>query len=143
MKAFSQTSDGRKVEYEESFWNGKKRIIIDNVVLEQIGKKVYMLDETKYTFSGNYLFGAKLESIDEDIILVRKLSVIEWILAVLPLVLVFIGGAIGGALGALGAISIAVFSRSVKNIVLKIIVGLAITAVAIGIWWCIAIMLLA
>lgn len=142
MKILSQTNDGRKVEYEESFWTGKKRIIIDNIVLNKISKKEYMCNDTKYILSGSYLFGAKLESLDEDIILVRKLNVLEWILVVLPLVLVFIGGAIGGALGVASAITIATIVRKVNNVILKILVSLAITAVSIGLWWFIAILLL-
>jgi hypothetical protein len=59
--------------------------------------------------------------LEEDIVLVRKLNVIEWILIVLPLFLVLIGGALGGALGALAACCIAMLVRTIKNIVLKIV----------------------
>ena len=39
MKSISQTTDGRKVEYEESFWTGKKSIKIDGNQLIKLGKK--------------------------------------------------------------------------------------------------------
>ena len=73
MRVVTQTNDGKKVEYEENFWTGKKQIIIDNVTLAKIGKKEYLLNETRYILTGNYLFGAKLESLNEDI----KLSILS------------------------------------------------------------------
>lgn len=142
MKSISQTTDGRKVEYEESFWTGKKSIKIDGNQLIKLGKKVFVLDEKKYELNGNFIFGATLSGSDEKIVLVRKLNVLEWILVALPLILVFIGGALGGALGVLAACCNAVVVRGVKNIVLKIVACLAIAIVTYIIWFVIAMMLI-
>jgi hypothetical protein len=142
MKIESQTFDGKKVIYEESFWTGKKRVIIDNVTLNKIGKKEYMLGDTRYILSGNFLFGAKLESLEEEIVLVKKLNAIEWILVALPLFLVLIGGALGGALGAVAACSNAAVVRSIKNVILKIIACIAIAGIAYIVWFVIAMMLI-
>lgn len=142
MKSISQTNDGRKVEYEESFWTGKKSIKLDGNKLIKTGKKVYVYEENRYELNGNFIFGATLTGPEEKIVLVRKLNVLEWILVALPLILVFIGGALGGALGALAACSIAALARNVKNIILKIAVSVAISVVAYYIWWTIALLLL-
>ena len=142
MKSISQTTDGRKVEYEESFWTGKKSIKIDGNQLIKLGKKVFVLDEKRYELKGNYLTGVTLLSPDENIELIRKLNVLEWILVALPLFLVLIGGAIGGAMGALAACSNAAVVRGVKNIVLKIVACLAIAGIAYIVWFAIAMMLI-
>ena len=142
MKSISQTTDGRKVEYEESFWTGKKSIKIDGNQLIKLGKKVFVLDEKKYELNGNFIFGATLSSSDEKIVLVKKLNVLEWILVALPLFLVLIGGALGGALGAVAACSNAAVVRSIKNVILKIIACIAIAGIAYIAWFAIAMMLI-
>ena len=142
MKSISQTTDGRKVEYEESFWTGKKFIKIDGNQLIKLGKKVFVLDEKKYELNGNFIFGATLSGSDEKIVLVRKLNVLEWILVALPLFLVLIGGALGGALGAVAACSNAAVVRSIKNVILKIIACIAIAGIAYIAWFAIAMMLI-
>ena len=142
MKSISQTTDGRKVEYEESFWTGKKSIKIDGNQLIKLGKKVFVLDEKKYELNGNFIFGATLSSSDEKIVLVKKLNVLEWILVALPLFLVLIGGVLGGALGAVAACSNAAVVRSIKNVILKIIACIAIAGIAYIVWFAVAMMLI-
>jgi hypothetical protein len=58
-----------------------------------------------------------------------------------PLILVFIGGAIGGALGALAyGINISLYKSNLPG-VLKVIINLVVGMAAIGIWLAIAFML--
>lgn len=142
MKVMNQTNDGKTVEYEEGFWTGKRTVRIDGKELVKIGKKVFVYDEKRYELKGNYLTGVTLLSPDENIELIRKLNVLEWILVALPLFLVLIGGAIGGAMGALAACCNAAVVRGVKNIVLKIVACLAIATLAYIIWFVIAMMLI-
>lgn len=135
------TNDGRKIEYEESFWTGKKIIRINDEKLVPLGKKKFQYQDKQYFLKGNYLTGVTLEGLDEDIVIIRKLNVLEWILVILPLVLVALGGAIGGLLGALAAILIASFVRKTKNVFVKILICLGFTAAATLIWLSFAVLL--
>lgn len=135
MEFKSLTHDGKLVIYRESFWLGKREIIIDGTPIKRIDKKSYFYDEKAYTLKGSFLFGARLERGAEKIILVPNLTALEWVFVILPLILVFIGGAIGGLCGALAAIIFVSISRVIKNSFLKIILGLVTTGAAFIIWF--------
>lgn len=129
--------DERKIEYEESFWTGKKIIKVDGILLESPKKKFYILDEKEYKVQGNFLTGVKLIG-ERDITIVPPLKTWEYILACLPLLLVLFGGAIGGLLGAVGAIILATVMRRTSNIIIKIGATVGVSIVAYLCWEVIA-----
>ena len=137
MKYTHYLEDERKIEYEENFWNGKKTIKLDSVELQQPKKKTFILDEKEYKIKGNFLTGVKLVG-ESEIVVVPSLKTWEYILACLPLFLLFIGGALGGFLGALGAIISTGVMRNSKNIVFKIAISVGITIVTVLCWYVIA-----
>ena len=137
MKYTHYLEDERKIEYEENFWNGKKTIKLDSVELQQPKKKTFILDEKEYKIKGNFLTGVKLVG-ESEIVIVSSLKTWEYILACLPLFLLFIGGALGGFLGALGAIISTGVMRNSKNIVFKIAISVGITIVTVLCWYVIA-----
>lgn len=142
MKNVYVNEHGNVIEYEEGFWTGNKIIVIDGQVLQKTNKKVFVYNETPYTIKGNFFTGVKLTGINE-IVIVPKLKVWEYILAVLPLFLVLVGGAIGGVLGALGAIGIASGMRKFQNVFVKILFALGVTAIVALAWYLTAYVLLA
>ena len=132
---------GKEIEYEESFWTGKRKITIDGVLLEAVDKKSFNYNQNTYKVKGNILFGVKLIG-ENEIIIVPKLKVWEYILIMLPLILVFIGGATGAIIGMLFAIVIATKLRKAKNIIIKILFSLAMTGLAYLVWYIFAITIL-
>ena len=99
MKSIT-TYDGKEFIYDENIWTGKKTITVDGEKLEKDGKKSFKLGEIRYKVKGNFLTGVKLMNDTETYVLVRSLTVVEFLLSFLPCILVFFGGAIGGAIGA-------------------------------------------
>lgn len=141
MKNIYIDETGKEIEYEESFWTGKRKITIDGVLLETVDKKSFNYNQNTYKVKGNILFGVKLIG-ENEIIIVPKLKVWEYILIMLPLILVFIGGATGAIIGMLFAIVIATKLRKAKNIIIKILFSLAMTGLAYLVWYIFAITIL-
>lgn len=141
MKNIYIDETGKEIEYEESFWTGKRKITIDGVLLEAVDKKSFNYNQNTYKVKGNILFGVKLIG-ENEIIIVPKLKVWEYILIMLPLILVFIGGATGAIIGMLFAIVIATKLRKAKNIIIKILFSLAMTGLAYLVWYIFAITIL-
>ena len=136
MKIVSVTKDGKNVEYNESVWTGAKKIIIDGELLNQVpgNKKAYYNNGEQYKIKGNIMVGSRLEGGQETIELVSKPSVLDWILSFIPLILVFIGGAIGGGCAGIALVINITVLKLYKNIGLKLALGLGIAACAAGAW---------
>lgn len=66
--------------------------------------------------------------------LAEPLEWYEWIWTGFPLVLVFLGGAIGGLLGGGAAVVNTQLFRSGKPVVVKYVLSALVTIVAIGLW---------
>lgn len=142
MKYTTILEDGRNINYEENIWTGKKQIFIDGEKLTSPSKKIYLYNEETYKLTGSYLLGVKLVG-QNEIVIVPKLKTWEYVLALLPFIMVFIGGAIGGLFGALFAISTATVMRKFKNVFAKVATSLIFTATAFVLWYLVAVILLA
>lgn len=133
-----------KIVYEESFWSGKKRVTINGIKLKKVSKTTYtgIVNEqvVKVTIMGNFLRGCYLYVDDEYYLISEAAAWYEYVLGMLPLLLVIIwgnsvtlcsiipvvGGAIGGAIAGLAsAISLFVMKK-MPNFLLKIAVGLGV-----------------
>ena len=130
-----------QILYEESIWTGKKVITVNGTALQKVSKDTYVLTiagESVYAvLKGSLLSGACLTIRDEAIWLVAKPAWYDWLLSVLPFVVMIIwgnspqlcsiipvvGGAIGGAIGGVGFVTTMVLVRD-RTGFKKILAGL-------------------
>ena len=118
MKEIVQHSIYGEIVYNESFWTGKKALTINGVDAKPISKKEYMVNEKRAILKGSFLTGSTLLIEGETIQLSPKAKWYEIILAIIPFLFLLtwgnsaslcsifpvVGGAIGGALGGVGAV---------------------------------------
>ncbi|CAH8292722.1 hypothetical protein EV196_10374 [Mariniflexile fucanivorans] len=98
-------------EIEISNWTGKSKLLMDNLQIEQSKEKgkPYLIPSTngecikafpKQSFP-DLIPALEINGIKNQI--VEKLIWFQYVLGGLPILLLFVGGAIGGAIGVLGA----------------------------------------
>ena len=110
------------ISYEENIWTGKKSLAVNGKYLKKGRKNVFTLEDgenTLYvTLNGNALTGVTVTIGGQKIVVLSKLTSLEYILSILPFALVMIwgnvpalcsiipvvGGAIGGGLSALASV---------------------------------------
>ncbi|MGN0813551.1 MAG: hypothetical protein ACI4MQ_08610 [Candidatus Coproplasma sp.] len=131
--------DGNPLTYEEGFWTGKRKLTFCGRELKRVNNKNFVLEpqdegeETvEFTVKGNLFTGVTvISSAFSQPITVRKpLSVVEYVLVILPIIPSVFFGAIGGAIGGLFAAALLYVLPKVKPLWLKIVVGLETCAVA-------------
>ena len=127
------------IVYEESFWTGKKSVLLTVLLWKNIEKQFRLQDGGTVTVSGNFLQGACLNLNGETIRLTPKLKWYEVVLCILPLIFTLtwgnipalcdivpvVGGMIGGAIGGVFSMVGLYAIRSVKPLWLKIVIGIA------------------
>lgn len=116
MKNIIQNEKLGEIIYEESFWTGKKNISIAGKPLTKVDKKTFKTEDGKTaTLTGNFLYGCKMALEGETIELSRPIKWYEYVLSLLPFILVMIwgnvvalceivpivGGAVGGLISAI------------------------------------------
>lgn len=116
---------------------GEKSIFVNGNFAKRLSKKDFIVDGKSAILKGNFLTGATLQIESETIVLCEKPKIYEFILALLPLIFILtwgnsptlclifpvIGGAIGGALGALAFITSLILMKNTKSPLYKIIIG--------------------
>ncbi|MEO6303023.1 MAG: hypothetical protein ABIP51_07605 [Bacteroidia bacterium] len=112
MKQHFQLPDfpNSNFEIETSIWTGKSKLLKDNVLIEQSSErgKPFLIPnkngELIKAFPKPSLpdFAPTLEINGTKHQIVEKLKWFQYVLGGLPIILLFVGGAIGGAIGALG-----------------------------------------
>lgn len=143
MKEIKNLADGRQLIYQESFWTGRKKIFIDGEQIERVDKKHYQFNNHSWLLKGNFIMGAHLEYNGNKIVLVDKLNVFQYIMVLLPMIaLAILGGVIGALIGAFSTYFLAATFRSIKNILLQILLFLVTSVAAYYIWLTIALLLL-
>lgn len=133
-----------KIEYFESFWTGKKTLTINDVPLQKISKKDFVLpDGAQLSVGGNYLTGSYLQTAMERIPLTPRVKWYEIVLSVLPFLLILVwgnipalcqivpvvGGAISGAISAVFSIVNLFIIKGIKPVWLKILISVGVLAV--------------
>ena len=145
MKEFVQHPIYGEIVYNESFWTGKKSLMINGVAAQPVSKKEFTAEGKKVVIIGSSLMGLKLQ-IDNDIVEVSsKPKWYEIVLSVLPLIFLLtwgnsadlcsifpvVGGAIGGALGAIGSTISLLLMKKSKSLLPKLLIGIGAFVVTI------------
>ena len=156
MKEFVQHPIYGEIVCNESFWTGKKTLTINGVDAQPVSKKEFTAEGKKVVIIGSSLMGLKLQ-IDNDIIEVSpKPKWYEIVLAVLPLTFLLtwgnssalcsifpvVGGAIGGALGAIGSMTSLLFIKKSKSLLPKLLIGIGAFVVTVLIAFTLALMMI-
>ncbi|MDP4271561.1 MAG: hypothetical protein Q8909_15785 [Bacteroidota bacterium] len=137
MKHSFQLPDlpGSEFVIETSFLSGKSRLYMDNIPVEQSREKgkPYLIPTPAGSFIKAYPKRVPLEFVPTLEIngtvhrIVTKLSWHEYLIGGLPFLLVFIGGLIGGALGAAGTVTNYAIFRGESTATIKYIKIIGIT----------------
>ncbi len=149
MKISKQIENIGTVCYEENVWTGKKSLSLDGVKMNKLSKTnfQYVKDNTvmHFTLEGSVLQGINLVVNGAKYEMLQKTAWYEYIVAFLGFVFILIwgnvpslcgifpvvGGAIGGLFGALGAILGIYMMRVSKKPVIRLLIGLAGSAIAV------------
>lgn len=147
MKKEINHSEFGQIVYEESFWTGNKKISINGKQLTKISKTSYKYNSEEESYyvgiAGNFLKGVYLRIKERTVLVSPATKWYEYVIGFLPLVLVLIwgnsaalcsivpivGGAIGGAIGGVCSVLSIVFMKETRNILFKILIGIASFAV--------------
>ncbi|SDF51427.1 hypothetical protein SAMN04488542_11219 [Fontibacillus panacisegetis] len=109
------------------FWNGLKIQKSDGRYPVNMNNESKSLDISRHKFTGSpivLLDGQEIE-------IAKKLKAYEWVISMLPLLLIFIGGALGGLLGALGfSVNVLLF-RSKLPTAVKVILSILVLGVTV------------
>lgn len=161
MKSVVQHEKLGEIVYEETFWTGKKKVYLNRQELQKLDKKTFSDESGKQvTVKGNYLAGVSLAFESPETIEVQMTPRVKWyeiVLALLPFLFILVwgnvaalceivpvvGGAIGGGISGVMACLSLLCMKGVKNIWLKIAIGIGFFAVTFGICYGIALAILA
>ena len=131
------------IEYVESIWTGKKSLTINGAKARPVSKTMFSVEcdgeLVNAVVTGNIYKGSALTIGDERFEIYPKTIWYEYVLAILPFILIMIwgnsialcsivpviAGGLGGAIsGGLGVLSLSIM-KSYKNPVLKLAMGFA------------------
>ena len=138
------------ISYEESFWSGKRTIVLGGTAMKKVKKNIYSWwngqqnEEVKLT--GSVLSGVAMNFRNEKIQLWPKPEWYDWVLSLLPLLVIMIwgnsvtlnsilpvvGGPIGGGIGG-GAVAFGVMLMRGKSFGRKLLTALLVFLGAFGI----------
>ncbi|MDE5563269.1 MAG: hypothetical protein K2J01_07000 [Clostridiales bacterium] len=132
----SESTKNIDLVYTESFWTGRRQLRYGEIELTRKSNKKFVGEtdggEVEFSVHGNRFKGIYVESatLQGPVCVVRKLTVLEYILAVLVLVPALIFGAVGGAVGGVIACVNLYVMPKIETLWLKITVALEFTAVS-------------
>lgn len=138
-----EETNNKMIIIERSVWTGKSNLYVNNTKLTSIGKNVFLHrenddTEVEYILKGNEFSGIVLYINNQPITVLRKLNALELILTLIPIVLLGIGGAIGGALAGLGMVVIALSVRKFDKVITKILFSIVIYLIISITWYILA-----
>ena len=149
MKTFVNHEVYGQIVYDESFWTGKKNLMVNGKYLTKIDKKTFFYSDGEkkqyFIIGGNFVKGAFVTAGTEKIQLTPP---IKWYEALLPILFFIVamawsssvklvtifpiaGGAIGGLIDGLGVVFSILAMKSIKNVPLKLLAWLGISALTI------------
>lgn len=140
-----------KIVYEESSLSGNKNIYFNDVQLKKVSKTTFeaVIDDEELVVyvKGNTFTGLSLKINGELIEIIPQTKWYEYVMCLIPFILVMIwgnvialcqiipvvGGAIGGAISGLCSILSLFFAKKTNNVLFKVLIFIAATAIAFGI----------
>ena len=152
-----QEHQNHKILYVESFWTGKKTLMIDDEQLNTLSKTSFISkDGTQYNLTGNFLKGEKLEFNGETISIIPPVKWYEVVLSILIFIFILIwgnsvklcniiplvGGAIGGAISGALSVTNLIEMKSIKPVWGKILVFVGFFAINFLVCYLIAMLIL-
>ena len=150
MKNSIQHAVYGEITYEEGFWSGKKTVTINGQPLQKMDKKTFTWqrgeDTGMVTVKGNIMVGVSLQIAGETIWVVPKVVWYEWILGLIPFILLIawgnspvlcsifpiVGGALGGVIGGLGLVLFMYLSKG-KKFGIKLLLSLVMLVATFGV----------
>ena len=134
-----------RIVYEEGFWTGKRSLTINDTPLKAINKKTFSYGSKKVSIKGNVLTGVALKIDEKELQVVPKPTWYETFFTILmfsvgiiwgnfpALCAIFpiVGGAIGGFLSAMFAMTNLCVTRAAKNALFKFLSCVAFFAITI------------
>ena len=161
MKASIQHSVYGEITYDESFWTGRKNILVNKNPLQKLDKTTFVLPKEGGGFEtvkikGNFMIGAKATIGSETLTLMPTIKWYEIVLTVLiflfnvvwanvpqlVLLMPLVGGFIGGFASAFIAFLGLFVMRLLKQVYWKLLVFVGFFGASILICWGIAMMIL-
>ena len=160
MKATLNNEKYGLIEYTESFWTGKKEIVIGGKLLKNTGKNEFSCgageDLLVVHLKGSYLGGVSLTIGSDTVEVISKTTGLEWVITFIPLliniiwgnspnlcaILPIIGGAIGGAISGGVSVSFLPKIKQQQSVGMKLVYALISTAVSMLICYIVAVTLL-
>lgn len=149
------------VTYDESLFLGRKKLYVDDVLCEKVGKKQYVYTDkdgktTNLSLKGNYISGVTVSDGINIYSIIDKPKWYEYLFfAVIVLfhiiwgnsialvqILPLVGGAIGGLIGAVFAVLALCIMRLLKSVGLKVLIGFVFLGASILFNYCVCIVIL-
>ncbi len=124
--------------YRESFFTGRRTLTYGGVELVRKSNKEFVLPATEeraeqiFSVAGNAFKGVTVSSalLGAAVTVRRRLSPLEYILAILPIIPSVFFGLVGGAIGGL-FVAVSLFLQTkISSLALRIIVGIEMVAVS-------------
>lgn len=159
MELSGVSQSGVNLLYTESFWSGKRTLVVDGKQTLKLGKKKFSAEDesgnrTEYDIIGSYFTGITVRSSAGEETVLAKNKWYDWVMAIIPLVGIPFGvifcGAIGGGLSTLCCLLGAVFNIGISRakmplpgkIALQFLIAIIANCVWFGAWYIIAVLLL-
>ena len=155
MKEFIQDPDYGEIIFTKNAWTGKRTLTVNDVMAKPISrnKKEFKLNEKMVFLKGNTFTGISLYMDGKTIQLTPKPMWYEIALAIFPVLFIIlwgnvpslfaifpvIGGAFGGAIGAVGMVISLYLMKKQNTALTKVFVGAAASAVTIFIAFILAV----
>ncbi len=124
--------------YEENFWNARTFLTYKNDLCEKQENSTYIYkkgteEEKIIKLEGKYLFGINATIDNETFVLVKKPSVLEYILSLLFVGFIFYAIPIGAIIGGLFGVLNFVLNRQYKSLLVKLISSIIIALICFGV----------
>ena len=156
MKEVINNSVYGEIVYNESFWLGKKSLTINGENAQSVSKKEFLVNGEKVVLKGSFLTGVTMLINNEKVELIRRPKVYELILALLPILFLLtwgnspalcaifpvVGGAIGGAIGAIFSCESMLLMKKAKSPLNKILIGIGMFAATLAVAFIVALLLI-
>lgn len=160
MKRIIEKEFGTLV-YEESFWTGKKKIILNNQELQKIDKTTFQYLDAEgkaknLYLTGNFINGVQARFDNQNFRITSATKWYEYTLAILGFVLMLIwsnspdlcaifpmvGGAIGGGISGFISFSSLVLMKSTNKALYKVLIGIGMILATALVCFLVALMII-